>query len=171
MQLNEIIEALYAGENIIIVGGAGAGKTHLLNQIKKSLIEDNNPTAILAGKGNQSYLSKSKNDFCEILEEIKDIDYKVKHIILMDQEDKHWLDDFTFLDNLQADINYVATIQAGSGPRLKDVIANKNVSKYFSKIIVCGYNRTQEFIIIEKKCDCSFDWSDYDRFYAQLSNV
>lgn len=168
MQLNEIIEALYAGENIIIVGDAGAGKTHLLNQIRKFLIEDNNPATILAGKGNQNFLSDSQTDFEEILDEIKqDKNYKGKNFILMDEENKSWLNDFKILDKLESDVGYVATMQAGRGQKLQEAVENKNVAKYFSKIIVCGYNRTQEFIIIEKKCDCSFDWSDYDRFYAQ----
>lgn len=169
---NEIIKSLYAGEKIIIVGECGAGKTHLLNQIREALIADNNPSTILAGK----FQANSEKDFDEILDEIKqDKNYTGKNFILMDEEDKFWLDDFKFLDKiadkLQSDIGYVATMQAGRGmKKIQEVIADKNVTKYFSKIIVVGYPRRSQgfFIVIDKKDENTFNWAHFERLQSNL---
>ncbi|UXJ71266.1 ATP-binding protein [Lysinibacillus fusiformis] len=165
IQLNEI--NLHVDERIIIVGDIGAGKTYLLNQIRKALMADNNPATILTSKGNKTFLSNSQTDFDGILNEINlDNNYTGKNYILLDEEDRYWLDDFKILDKLESDVVYAATMHVGRGTKLQEAIENRNVAKYFSKIIICSYPSSQEYMIIDKKDENTFNWSHYERSHA-----
>lgn len=163
----EIIKTLDAGENVIIVGEVGVGKTTHLDAVREKLSTVERKLFHIHSNDVQWCLSaNSSEDYDEIL---LGKEYDNRTAILMDEEDAAWIKHYlswSYLNRIPSDVRYVSTLQvAGSKASLKEAAKELNLGKYFSKIVFL-YRINEALIIKRNDSDGSFDWSNYENSYT-----
>jgi len=167
----EIIKTLDAGENVIIVGEAGVGKTTHLDAVREQLSTVERKLFNAHSNDVQwCTIANSSEEYDAII--LFDKEFDNRTAILMDEVNKSWIKDYIswgYLNRLNrnpSDVRYVSTLQVGgSKDSLKEAAKELNLGQYFSKIVFL--KRINEALIINRNdSDRSFDWTNYESSYT-----